>query len=65
MQKLRTMMKKITTLLVFITCFLVGLPGYAQEMPPGNVIVNTACLINEGHTFADAVDVRLRTSLRS
>jgi hypothetical protein len=31
--------------------------AFGQEMPAGNVIVNTACQISEGYTFADAVAV--------
>ena len=50
-------MKKILPLLVFTTSFLISLPSFAQDMPPGNVIVNTACEISEGYTFADAVAV--------
>ena len=34
-------MKKVILLFVSATCYLVGLPGYAQEMPAGNIIVNT------------------------
>ena len=50
-------MKKITiTLLAFSTCLSLSLPGLAQELPPGNVIVNTACTINDGHTFAEALE---------
>ena len=49
-------MKKVTTI-VFVTCLLASMPGYAQEMPAGGVIVNTGCLISDGHTFAEAVEV--------
>lgn len=49
-------MKTMITLTVFVTSFLVGLPSFAQEMPPGNMIVNTACSINDGYTFTDALD---------
>lgn len=49
-------MKKTTMFMTFAVCFLVNLPGYAQEMPAGNVIVNTVCTLNEGHTFREAVE---------
>ena len=48
-------MKKITLLAAFLTVFLFGSPGYAQDMPPGNLIVVTACLINDGNTVADVM----------
>lgn len=50
-------MKKLIMLGAVMASFLVGLPGFAQEMPPGNVIVNTACSINEGHTFDEVLEV--------
>ena len=49
-------MKTMIPLTVFVTSFLVGLPSFAQEMPPGNMIVNTACSINDGYAFTDAVE---------
>ena len=50
-------MKKVTTLIVFVTYLLLGRIGYTQDMPPGGLIVNTRCTINQGHTFAEAVEV--------
>ena len=50
-------MKKKIMLAAFAASFLVGLPSNAQEMPPSNIIVNTRCSINEGHTLADVLEV--------
>ena len=50
-------MKRTATLVVFLASVLIGSLGYTQEMPQGTVQVNTWCTINEGHTFAEAVEV--------
>ena len=50
-------MKKATVLMVLVASVLIGRLGYTQDMPPGTLSVNTRCTINEGHTFAEAVEV--------
>lgn len=50
-------MKKITTtLILFITSILLSATGFSQEMPAGNLMVNTFCTLNDGYSFSDAVD---------
>lgn len=49
-------MKWFTTF-VIVASVLIGQLGYAQDMPPGGVLVNTRCAINDGHTFEEAVEV--------
>ncbi len=50
-------MKRTATLVVFLASVLIASLGHTQEMPQGTVQVNTWCTINEGHTFAEAVEV--------
>lgn len=42
---------------VIVAGGLVGQLAYAQDMPSGNLLVNTRCVINDGHTFEEAVEV--------
>lgn len=50
-------MKKLFSPAVFLSCLLVAITSNAQdaEMPPGQVIVVTACLINDGYTVSDVM----------
>lgn len=52
-------MKKITRLTALPALALgmvLALPATAQEMPPGGVLVNTGCMINEGHSLAEVLE---------
>lgn len=40
-----------------VVSVLVGQLASAQQMPPGGLLVNTSCVINDGHTFEEAVEV--------
>jgi len=45
---------------IYLTMILISLPflsglSFAQDLPNGNLIVNTRCKISHGHTIEDVI----------
>jgi hypothetical protein len=48
-------MNKLVLLNVLAVSLVLGLPAHAQEMPPGQIIVVTGCLVNDGYSVDDVM----------